>query len=41
MIYIDDVDMIFGGGKKKDKEGPSRFKADLAKYIGSLERDHR
>ena len=40
VIYIDDVDMIFGGGKKKDKEGPSRFKADLSKYIGSLEREH-
>ena len=24
VIYIDDVDMMFSGGKKKDKDGPTR-----------------
>lgn len=41
VIYLDDVDMVFGGGKKKDKEGPTRIKSDLSKYIGSIEREHR
>ena len=37
VIYIDDVDMMFGGGKKKDKDGPGRFKSDLSKYINSID----
>ena len=40
VIYIDDVDMMFSGKKKKATEGPERFKGDLGKYIKSLERNH-
>ena len=40
VIYIDDVDMMFAGKKKKATEGPERFKADLGKYIRSIEKNH-
>ena len=40
VIYIDDVDMMFAGKKKKATEGPERFKSDLGKYIKSIERNH-
>ena len=36
IIYIDDVDKCFGGGKKAPKDGPGRLKADLAKYLDWL-----
>jgi hypothetical protein len=43
VIYIDDCEQFFTGGKKnKDKDGPSRFKKDLQYYKeNALTNEHR
>ena len=34
VIYIDEAELVFGGGRKAAKDGPSRMKKDLQKYLG-------
>eukprot|EP00968_Pinguiococcus_pyrenoidosus_P028722 scaffold8065_cov267-Pinguiococcus_pyrenoidosus.AAC.6 len=42
VIYIDEVNQIFAGGKKKSSDGASRLKKDLIKYRNDcLKEEHR
>ncbi len=36
VIYIDEAEKFFAGGKKKAADGPSRFKKDLLTYMKAL-----